>query len=54
MNDRRSDFTSVVDIIQTTYGDLINSDNQQDVNLLQLYPDVTVYNDITYRIMLYK
>src|SRR5919108_4738304 len=38
--------TPVIAITGTTYSDLINSSYQQDVNLIQLYSDVTVYNDM--------
>jgi pyruvate dehydrogenase (quinone) len=44
--DAKADNTPVVAITGTTYSDLMNSSYQQDVNLLQLYSDVTVYNDM--------
>jgi pyruvate dehydrogenase (quinone) len=44
--DARADNTPVIAITGTTYSDLMNSSYQQDVNLLQLYSDVTVYNDM--------
>jgi pyruvate dehydrogenase (quinone) len=44
--DAKADNTPVIAITGTTYSDLINSNYQQDVNLLQLYSDVTVYNDM--------
>jgi pyruvate dehydrogenase (quinone) len=44
--DAKADNTPVIDITGTTYSDLINSDYQQDVNLLQLYSDVAVYSDM--------
>ena len=44
--DAKSDNTPVIAITGTTYSDLINSAYQQDVNLLQLYSDVAVYNDM--------
>jgi pyruvate dehydrogenase (quinone) len=42
--DAKADNTPVIAITGTTYSDLMNSSYQQDVNLLQLYSDVTVYN----------
>jgi pyruvate dehydrogenase (quinone) len=44
--DAKADNTPVIAITGTTYSDLINSSYQQDVNLIQLYSDVTVYNDM--------
>jgi pyruvate dehydrogenase (quinone) len=44
--DAKADNTPVIAITGTTYSDLMNSSYQQDVNLLQLYSDVAVYNDI--------
>jgi pyruvate dehydrogenase (quinone) len=44
--DAKSDSTPVVAITGTTYSDLMNSCYQQDVNLIQLYSDVTVYNSM--------
>jgi pyruvate dehydrogenase (quinone)/pyruvate oxidase len=44
--DAKADNTPVIAITGTTYSDLMNSSYQQDVNLLQLYSDVTVYNDM--------
>jgi pyruvate dehydrogenase (quinone) len=44
--DAKADNTPVVAITGSTYSDLMNSSYQQDVNLLQLYSDVTVYNDM--------
>ncbi|MGC2384040.1 MAG: thiamine pyrophosphate-binding protein, partial [Nitrososphaeraceae archaeon] len=44
--DAKADNTPVIAITGTTYSDLINSSYQQDVNLLQLYSDVAVYNDM--------
>src|SRR5215467_3891923 len=44
--DAKMDNTPVVAITGTTYSDLMNSNYQQDVNLLQLYSDVAVYNDM--------
>jgi pyruvate dehydrogenase (quinone)/pyruvate oxidase len=44
--DAKSDNTPVIAITGTTYSDLMNSNYQQDVNLLQLYSDVAVYNDM--------
>jgi pyruvate dehydrogenase (quinone) len=42
--DAKADNIPVIAITGTTYSDLMNSSYQQDVNLLQLYSDVTVYN----------
>jgi pyruvate dehydrogenase (quinone) len=42
--DAKADNTPVIAVTGTTYSDLMNSSYQQDVNLLQLYSDVTVYN----------
>jgi pyruvate dehydrogenase (quinone)/pyruvate oxidase len=44
--DAKADNTPVIAITGTTYSDLMNSSYQQDVNLLQLYSDVAVYNTI--------
>jgi pyruvate dehydrogenase (quinone) len=44
--DAKADNTPVIAITGTTYSDLKNSSYQQDVNLLQLYSDVAVYNDM--------
>ena len=44
--DAKADNTPVISITGTTYSDLMNSSYQQDVNLLQLYSDVAVYNDM--------
>ena len=44
--DAKADNTPVIAITGTTYSDLINSNYQQDVNLLQLFSDVAVYNDM--------
>ena len=44
--DAKADNTPVIAITGTTYTDLMNSSYQQDVNLLQLYSDVAVYNAI--------
>ena len=44
--DAKADNTPVIAITGTTYSDLMNSSYQQDVNLLQLFSDVTVYNAI--------
>jgi len=44
--DAKSDNTPVIAITGSTYTDLMNSNYQQDVNLLQLFSDVTVYNDM--------
>ena len=44
--DAKADNTPVIAVTGTTYSDLMNSSYQQDVNLLQLYSDVTVYNGL--------
>jgi pyruvate dehydrogenase (quinone)/pyruvate oxidase len=44
--DAKADNTPVIAITGTTYSDLMNSSYQQDVNLLQLFSDVSVYNTI--------
>src|SRR5918911_4091641 len=44
--DAKLDNTPVIAITGSTYSDLMNSSYQQDVNLLQLYSDVAVYNSI--------
>ena len=44
--DAKADNTPVIAITGSTYSDLMNSSYQQDVNLLQLYSDVAVYNDM--------
>jgi pyruvate dehydrogenase (quinone) len=44
--DAKADNTPVIAITGSTYSDLRNSSYQQDVNLLQLYSDVAVYNDM--------
>jgi len=44
--DAKLDNTPVIAITGTTYTDLMNSNYQQDVNLLQLFSDVAVYNDM--------
>jgi pyruvate dehydrogenase (quinone) len=44
--DARADNTPVIAITGTTYSDMMGSDYQQDVNLLQLFSDVTVYNNM--------
>ena len=44
--DVKADNTPVIAITGTTYSDLMNSNYQQDVNLLQLYSDVAIYNDM--------
>ena len=47
--DAKADNTPVLSITGSTYSDLMNSNYQQDVNLLQLYSDVTVYNNMINR-----
>jgi pyruvate dehydrogenase (quinone) len=44
--DAKMDNTPVLAITGSTYSDLMNSNYQQDVNLLQLFSDVTVYNNM--------
>ena len=44
--DAKADNTPVIAITGTTYSDLMNSNYQQDVNLVQLFSDVAVYNDM--------
>ena len=44
--DAKADNTPVIAITGSTYTDLMNSNYQQDVNLLQLFSDVAVYNSI--------
>src|SRR5919109_257671 len=42
--DAKLDNTPVIAITCSTYSDLMNSDYQQDVNLIDLFSDVSVYN----------
>jgi len=44
--DAKSDNTPVIAITGTTYSDMMNSNYQQDVNLIQLFSDVSVYNSM--------
>src|SRR6476646_156236 len=44
--DAKADNTPVIAITGTTYSGMMGSDYQQDVNLLQLFSDVTVYNNM--------
>ncbi len=44
--DAKADSTPVIAITGTTYSDMMGSDYQQDVNLLQLFSDVSVYNNM--------
>src|SRR5215203_726791 len=44
--DAKADNTPVLAITGSTYTDLMNSNYQQDVNLLQLFSDVALYNTI--------
>ena len=44
--DAKMDSTSVLAITGSTYSDLMNSDYQQDVNLVQLFENVAVYNNM--------
>ena len=47
--DAKLDNTPVLSITGSTYSDIMNSNYQQDVNLLQLFSDVTVYNNMINR-----
>ncbi|MDQ5869468.1 MAG: thiamine pyrophosphate-binding protein [Thermoproteota archaeon] len=47
--DAKLDNTPVLSITGSTYSDLMNSNYQQDVNLLQLFSDVAVYNNMINR-----
>jgi pyruvate dehydrogenase (quinone) len=44
--DAKADNIPVIAITGSTYSDLMNSSYQQDVNLLQLFSDVAVYNNM--------
>jgi pyruvate dehydrogenase (quinone) len=44
--DAKLDNTPVIAITGSTYSDLMNSSYQQDVNLLQLFSDVSIYNSL--------
>jgi pyruvate dehydrogenase (quinone)/pyruvate oxidase len=44
--DAKLDNTPVIAITGSTYSDLMNSSYQQDVNLLQLFSDVAIYNSL--------
>jgi pyruvate dehydrogenase (quinone)/pyruvate oxidase len=44
--DAKADSTPVIAITGSTYSDLMGSSYQQDVNLLQLFSDVAVYNNM--------
>lgn len=44
--DAKLDNTPVIAITGTTYSDLMGSNYQQDVNLLQLFSDVAIYNNM--------
>ena len=44
--DAQLDNTPVIAITGTTYSDMMNSNYQQDVNLIQLFSDVSVYNSM--------
>src|SRR5919202_2839089 len=44
--DAKADSTPVIAITGSTYSDLMGSNYQQDVNLLQLFSDVAVYNNM--------
>jgi len=44
--DAKADSTPVIAITGSTYSDMMGSDYQQDVNLLQLFSDVAVYNNM--------
>lgn len=47
--DAKMDNTPVIAITGSTYSDLMNSSYQQDVNLLQLFSDVAIYNSLISR-----
>src|SRR6476661_10196779 len=49
LNDAKLDNTPVIAITGSTYSDMMNSNYQQDVNLVQLFSDVTVYNNMINR-----
>src|SRR6476659_2835926 len=44
--DAKADNTPIIAITGSTYSDLMNSNYQQDVNLVQLFSDVAVYNNM--------
>lgn len=44
--DAKADNTPVIAITGTTYSDMMGSDYQQDVNLVKLFSDVSVYNNM--------
>ena len=44
--DAKLDNTPVIAITGSTYSDLMNSSYQQDINLLQLFSDVSIYNSL--------
>ena len=44
--DAKLDNTPVIAVTGTTYSDMMNSNYQQDVNLIQLFSDVSVYNSM--------
>jgi len=44
--DAKLDNTPVIAITETTYSDMMGSNYQQDVDLLQLFSDVAVYNNM--------
>jgi pyruvate dehydrogenase (quinone) len=44
--DAKADNTPVLAVTGSTYSDLMNSSYQQDVNLLHLFSDVAVYNNM--------
>ncbi len=44
--DAKADNTPVIAITGSTYSDLMNSSYQQDINLLNLFSDVSVYNSM--------
>jgi pyruvate dehydrogenase (quinone) len=44
--DAKADSTPVVAITGSTYSDMMGSNYQQDVNLMQLFSDVAVYNNM--------
>ena len=47
--DAKMDNAPVIAITGSTYSDLMNSSYQQDVNLIQLFSDVAIYNSLISR-----
>jgi len=50
--DAKADNTPVIAITGTTYSDLMNSNYQQDVNLLQLYSDLAIAAEPTWSVVI--